>query len=97
MIVGPGGIEQRLPWGKRDHPFRDIQSLLYVPEGMSVESERRNSPWYEVRFNNGQVISFGNENERLADEELQAIVRYIDDRTWQSWRIRPDVQQRRPQ
>jgi hypothetical protein len=94
-VVGPGGVEEHLPWGVRQHAFENIVSLAMIPEGFRVDSLKRNGPWYQVRFEDGRRVTFGADNEGISNLELAALAEFIASRAGRSWHVSPDAHPRR--
>jgi hypothetical protein len=93
-IIGPDGIEKRLPWGKRNHSFQDIMSLQAIPDGLRSDSIAQEGPWYEIRFRSGGGITLSPDNEGTTPDELSAMTALISKRSGLAWRSRADVRRR---
>jgi hypothetical protein len=93
-IVGPAGIEQRLPWTMLHHEYEDIVSLEMIPDGQRSESIRQNGPWYSIKFKSGRSITLSPDNEGITREELIAMSAYIADRAGRTWLRRSDARRR---
>lgn len=94
-IIGPEGIEQRLPWTTRQHSYQDIVSLETIPEGQRSDSITQNGPWYSVRLKDGYSLSLCEDNEACTTEVLNAIATYIGERSGLKWERRSDARVRR--
>jgi len=92
--IGPDGIEERLPWKTRKHPFRDIVWLEMIPKGERSESIRQNGPWYSVQFRGGRYMTLSGDNEGCGPDELRAITAYIAERSQLKWERRRDARAR---
>jgi hypothetical protein len=93
-IIGPDGIEQRLPWTTRHHSFQDIVSLETIPDGERSESITQEGPWYRITFKSGRSISWGSDNEGCTRDELSAMATFIADRSGRAWARRRDSRAR---
>jgi hypothetical protein len=89
-LIGPGGIEQRLPWTTRKHSYQDIVWLETIPDGERSNSIAQDGPWYLVRLKDGQSITLSHENEGVTAEELRAMTTYIADRSGIRWARKND-------
>ena len=76
-IVGPSGIEQRMPWSHKEHSFDQIASLEMIPDGMRSDELVKNGPWFNVVFTDGRSFAFGHDNEGCAVTDMSAIATYI--------------------
>ncbi len=93
-IVGPSGIEQRMPWSHKEHSFDQIASLEMIPDGMRSDELVKNGPWFNVVFTDGRSFAFGHDNEGCAVTDMSAIATYIAEQSGQSWRVRVDARPR---
>jgi hypothetical protein len=93
-IIGPDGIEQRLPWGTLHHSFQDIESLETIPDGERSESLRQNGPWYAIKLRSGRSITLSTDNEGLTSDELSALTSFVADRSGLVWVRRSDARVR---
>jgi hypothetical protein len=93
-IIGPDGVEERLPWGKRKHAFQDINSLEAIPDGQRSDSIAQNGPWYSLTFQRGGSITLSHDNEGTTPAELTAMTSHIAKRSGLVWRRRADVRPR---
>jgi hypothetical protein len=93
-VVGPGGVEEHLPWGVKQHAFDKIVSLTMIPEGFRVDSLKKNGPWYQVRFEDGRRVTFGADNEGISKLELAATAHFIGLRAGRSWQVPSDARPR---
>ena len=89
-IIGPGGIEQQLPWGRVVHGFDQIESLETIPGGMRSDSIAKKRPWYSVRLNSGRSVTLEMENEGCTESELSAIAAYVAEQSGKPWMRGPD-------
>ena len=94
-VIGPDGIEQRLPWTTLNHSFQDISSLETIPAGERSESISRNGPWYSISFKSGRSITLSDDNEGTTVEELNAMTAFLADRSGRVWVRRSDSRRRR--
>ena len=90
-VVGPAGIEERLPWGRRSHSFDQIASLEMIPGGMHSDEVARDGPWHRIVFVDDRNFTFGNGNEGCSEAEISAIATFIAKQSRQTWRVRPDA------
>jgi hypothetical protein len=93
-VIGPDGIQQRLPWTTLIHSFQDIVSLETVPDGERSESITRDGPWYSIKFKNGRSIDLSDDNEGCTRDELSAMTAFIADRSGLAWARRQDSRPR---
>ncbi len=80
-VVGPAGIDQRLPWGHRNRSFDKIKSLELTP-------------WHKVVFVDGPSFTFGENNEGCSQADVSAMESLIAERSGQKWRVLPDAKPR---
>jgi len=90
-MIGPDGIEQRLPWTTLKHSYQDIVSLETIPDGERSESITQDGPWYSIKLKSGRFITLSDDNEGSTREELVAMTSYIADRSGLTWVRRSDV------
>jgi hypothetical protein len=90
-IIGPEGIEEKLPWTTLKHSFRDIGSLETIPDGQRSESLRQDGPWYCINLKSGRSIDLSDGNEGCTRDELSAMTTFIADRSGLAWRRRSDA------
>lgn len=93
-VIGPQGIEQRLPWTTLNHSFQDISSLETIPNGERSESIRQDGPWYSVKFKGGRSFTLSEDNEGTTHEELTAMTAFIAERSGLVWARRSDARSR---
>lgn len=89
-IVGPAGIDERVPWATRHHSYDAIEVLEVIPAGERSDSIKQYGPWYSIRLRTGRRVSLSGENEGATPEELEAMARYVTDRTGLDWQRRND-------
>ena len=89
--VGPAGIEERLPWGRRTHSFDQVASLEMIPDGMHSNTLAQSGPWHKVTFVDGRNFTFGEDNEGCSKVEASAIATFIALQSRQTWRVQPDA------
>jgi hypothetical protein len=94
-VVSPAGIEDRLPWGRRNHAFDQIASLEVIPDGMHSNELARYGPLHTVTFADGRKFTFGDENEGCSKAEVSTIAKFIAERSKQTWRVRADARPRK--
>lgn len=92
--VGPGGIEQQLPWGRRSYTYQQVATLETIPEGMRSEALRQNGPWYHLEFRDGLHTNWSLDNEGLTPDDLTAVTAYVSARTGLPWSRRSDARDR---
>ena len=92
--MGPGGIEQHLPWTTLHHSFQDIASLETIPDGERSDSLKQNGPWYSIRLRNGRSITWSLDNEGITQDELTAITTFVAQRSGLAWARRSDTRAR---
>jgi hypothetical protein len=90
-VVGPAGIEEHLPWGRRSYSFDQIAFLETIPSGMHSSKVPGDGPWYFVRFVDGRTFGFGDE-EGCSEADFSTIATFIAGQSGQAWRVRPDAQ-----
>jgi hypothetical protein len=93
-IIGPDGIEQRLPWTTLNHSFQDVVTLEKIPEGERSDSIKQNGPWYSIKLKSGRSITLSDNNEGITSDELRALAAYIADRSGRTWARRSDARAR---
>jgi hypothetical protein len=90
-VIGPDGVDEHLPWGVRHHALSSIASLTVIPDGFHVDSLAKNGPWYEVGFEEGRRVTFGEDNEGISKPELAAAAEFLASRSGRAWQIARDA------
>jgi hypothetical protein len=90
-MIGPDGIEQRLPWTTQKHSYKDILWLETIPDGERSESITGDGPWYSIKPKSGRSITLSEDNEGSTLEELLAMTSYIADGSGLRWMRRTDA------
>lgn len=85
--IGPGGIIQRVPWGRRSHSFDEIASLEMIPAKMRSDELVRDGPWHRVWFTDGRDFTFAHDNEGCTEADLVATARFIAKRSGKRWAV----------
>ena len=83
--VGPDGIEERLPWGRYSHEYRNVTALETIPAGLRSDARKQGGPWYQVRFRSGRRVTISLDNEGTEPEELKAAAAFIAARSRLPW------------
>jgi len=87
-VVGPSGIEQKVPWGARVHAFDQIVSLQMIPKGEHNDELNADGPWYSAAFSDGSAFTFDASDGGVSDSELTAIAKFVADRSGKNWHMR---------
>jgi len=90
-IVGPAGIDERTPWGRRTHSLDQVTSLEIVSRALRRDDEHligNDGPWHKVEFVDGKVFDFGPENEKLFRGDISVIENFIAQQSGKTWRVR---------
>jgi hypothetical protein len=93
-VLGPDGIEERLPWTTFNHSFQDVGSLEMIPDGERSDSIKQNGPWYSINFKSGRSITLSDDIEGSTRTELSAMAAFIADRSGLAWARRSDARPR---
>jgi hypothetical protein len=80
-IIGPEGIEERLPWGRLNHSFQGIESLETIPAGEWSSSIKQGGPWYSIKLRSGRSITLSDDNESITPDELTAMTSFVANRS----------------